>query len=79
MSQQIEYFALVKQTFVRDIGNAPTEVMLNKALYVIVLGSNDYINNYMLTGSSARAMYTPDEYADLLVATYTQHIEVHFP
>jgi len=78
MSQQIEYFTLVKQTLVHDIGNASTEAMLNKALYIIVLGSNDYINNYMLISSPARSMYTPEEYANLLVATYLQHIEVHF-
>jgi hypothetical protein len=76
MSQQIEYFALVKQTLVQDLGNISVERMLNKALYVLVLGSNDYINNYMLTGSEARSMFTPDEYADLLVLTYSQHIEV---
>lgn len=76
MSQQIEYFALVKQTLARDIGNDSTEILINKALYMIVLGSNDYINNYMLTGSAARAMYTPEEYADLLVVTYLQHIKV---
>ncbi|KAG0622309.1 hypothetical protein M758_3G088900 [Ceratodon purpureus] len=75
MSQQTEYFALVKQTLIRDIGNVTTERMLKNALYIIVLGSNDYINNYMLRGSAAHSMYTPDEYADFLVLTYSKHIE----
>ena len=76
MSQQIEYFALVRETLAQELGNASVETMLNKALYIVVLGSNDYINNYMLTGSVARSMFTPDEYADLLVLTYGKHIEV---
>nr|PNR51133.1 hypothetical protein PHYPA_010319 [Physcomitrium patens] len=74
MSQQIEYFALVKETLTQEIGNVTVDSLFMNSLCIIVLGSNDYINNYMLQGSVARSMFTPDEYADLLISTYSQHI-----
>lgn len=76
MSQQIEYFALVKETLTQEIGNVTVDSLFMNSLCIIVLGSNDYINNYMLQGSVARSMFTPDEYADLLISTYSQHILV---
>ena len=76
MSQQVEYFAVVKQTLGRELGMNSTQLLLGKALYLVVLGSNDYINNYMLPGASSRLMYSYQDYGDLLVSTYCEHIKV---
>ena len=79
MSQQVEYFAVVKETLARDLGLNSTQLLLGKALYLVVLGSNDYINNYMLPGASSRLMYSYQDFGDLLVKTYCEHIKVFIP
>lgn len=78
MSQQVEYFAVVKETLARKFGLNSTEWLLHKSLYLVVLGSNDYINNYMLPGASSRLMYSYQNFGDLLVSTYCEHIKVTY-
>lgn len=50
---------------------------LNKCIYSIGLGSNDYLNNYFMPQiySSSR-QYTPDQYAQILIQQYTQQLSV---
>ncbi|KAF1881902.1 hypothetical protein Lal_00038544 [Lupinus albus] len=50
---------------------------LNKCLYYINIGSNDYINNYFLRNTySTSRTYTPEQYAEALVQQYSQQIRV---
>lgn len=50
---------------------------LAKSLVVIVLGSNDYINNYLEPSFyTSSYFYTPNDYADLLINHYTRQILV---
>lgn len=50
---------------------------LNKCIYSIGLGSNDYLNNYFMPQiySSSR-QYTPDQYAQILIQQYTQQLSI---
>ncbi|GJN32953.1 hypothetical protein PR202_gb21501 [Eleusine coracana subsp. coracana] len=51
------------------------EQFLTRSIAVMVLGSNDYINNYLLTPLYDSAdKYTPEEFADLLINHYTRQI-----
>jgi len=54
---------------------------LNKCLYYMNIGSNDYINNYFLPQFylSSR-IYTLDQYSNILIARLSQSIQVflHF-
>lgn len=54
-----------------------TEEYLNKCLYVVGMGSNDYLNNYFQpqTYSSSR-QFTPEQYAEHVVKHYTQQLTV---
>ncbi|KAF3321709.1 GDSL esterase/lipase [Carex littledalei] len=48
---------------------------LSKSIVVMVLGSNDYINNYLLpTLFTSSYTYTPKQYANLLLNEYTRQI-----
>lgn len=51
---------------------------LNKCLYYVNIGSNDYINNYYqpLLYSTSH-IYNPDQYAKVLVNQLSNYIEVY--
>lgn len=44
-------------------------------LYSFTIGGNDYINNYLLAGSS-QANYSTSEFQGLLISTIQEHIKV---
>ncbi|GFQ02719.1 GDSL esterase/lipase at1g29670 [Phtheirospermum japonicum] len=48
---------------------------LNKCLYIVNIGSNDYINNYYLPQFPiSRLLYTPDMFAEILIQGFTQQL-----
>ncbi|KAL3616972.1 hypothetical protein CASFOL_039366 [Castilleja foliolosa] len=48
---------------------------LNKCLYVIYMGSNDYLNNYYQPQLSlSRTLNTPDRFAQILIQRFTQQL-----
>lgn len=50
---------------------------LARSIAVMVLGSNDYINNYLLTSLyDSGYHYSPEDYASLLLNHYTRQILV---
>ncbi|WOG89720.1 hypothetical protein DCAR_0208958 [Daucus carota subsp. sativus] len=56
--------------------NESATTHLNKCLYFVGLGNNDYINNYLLPLSypSSRT-YTPDQFAQVLIQQYSEQIK----
>lgn len=60
------------------VGNrAATNAHLNTCLYIVGIGSNDYINNYLAPKHySTNSLYTPSQYATLLVQQYGQQLKV---
>ncbi|KAL9344432.1 hypothetical protein Peur_062107 [Populus x canadensis] len=52
---------------------------LNKCLYYVSLGTNDYINNYFVPGYyKTSRLYTSDQYAKVLIDQYSQQIKDSF-
>ncbi|XP_052180814.1 GDSL esterase/lipase At1g29670-like [Diospyros lotus] len=48
---------------------------LNKCIYAVAIGSNDYINNYLLPKHYPTShIYTPEEYAVVLTQQYSQQM-----
>ncbi|KAL5839226.1 hypothetical protein ACOSQ3_011932 [Xanthoceras sorbifolium] len=48
---------------------------LNKCLYTVVIGSNDYINNYFMPQYYPSShLFTPQQFADLLIQDYSRQI-----
>lgn len=56
-----------------------TNEYLNKCIYIVGMGSNDYLNNYLLPKyyPSSR-LYTPDQYAANLIRQYSHQLTVSF-
>ncbi|XP_074272397.1 GDSL esterase/lipase At4g18970-like [Silene latifolia] len=50
---------------------------LNKCLYTVDIGSNDYINNYFMPQYyPSKAIFTPDQFATALVTDYGKQLQV---
>jgi hypothetical protein len=49
---------------------------LSQCIYVSDMGHNDYLNNYFLDDYNSSKLYTPEEYAQLLIETYETQLEV---
>lgn len=52
-----------------------TAQLLNSCLYTVGMGSNDYINNYFLPGSSTKSLYSIEQYASYILSQYTLQLE----
>lgn len=76
-NQQVENF----QSSLSQLNRLMDENQLNQylatSLVVVNLGSNDYINNYLMPSLySTSYTYKPGEYAHLLIDNYTKQILV---
>ncbi|KAI7993753.1 GDSL esterase/lipase [Camellia lanceoleosa] len=48
---------------------------LNKCLYSVAMGSNDYISNYLMPQIyPSSSLYTPEQYATVLIQQYSQQL-----
>ncbi|KAK3431374.1 hypothetical protein EUGRSUZ_E03249 [Eucalyptus grandis] len=61
---------------IREMLGADAETYLNKCAYTIWMGSNDYLNNYLMPDIyPTSTLYTPEEYADVLIEQYEQQLK----
>ncbi|TXG53698.1 hypothetical protein EZV62_018954 [Acer yangbiense] len=49
--------------------------LLNKCMYTVGMGSNNYINNYLSNSYNTSHMYTPEQYATVLIQQYSQQLK----
>ncbi|KAH9627357.1 hypothetical protein KSS87_001196 [Heliosperma pusillum] len=55
----------------------PVNKYLNKCLYTVNIGSNDYINNYFMPRFySSKKNFNPEQFATILVTEYEQQLKV---
>ncbi|KAG5529025.1 hypothetical protein RHGRI_029631 [Rhododendron griersonianum] len=77
LSQQVENFEKTLNQLRNNMNMSDEEIShyLSKALVVMTLGSNDYINNYLVPSMYPTSfMYNPKDYADLLIKRYARQI-----
>ncbi|EPS60817.1 hypothetical protein M569_13984, partial [Genlisea aurea] len=71
ISQQLAYFQQYQQRVAALIGSAETKKLVNRALFLITLGGNDFVNNYYLVPFSARSrQYSLPDYVKYLISEY---------
>lgn len=75
LDDQLQNHQKVIKAIVGLVGEAKAMQLLNSCLYTVGMGSNDYINNYFLRGSSA-SQNTPEQYATLLIDQYSSQLKV---
>ncbi|KAK6940577.1 GDSL lipase/esterase [Dillenia turbinata] len=74
--RQLQYFEEYQQRVAALIGPQQTEQLVNKALVLITLGGNDYVNNYFLVPYSARSrQFSLPDYGRFLVTEYQKILE----
>ncbi|KAL8268293.1 hypothetical protein R6Q59_002091 [Mikania micrantha] len=67
--------AIVSRLFGLQENTTFTSEYLSKCLYIVNIGSNDYINNYLMPDLyKTSRIYTPDQYASILVRQYSQQL-----
>ncbi|XP_004504253.1 GDSL esterase/lipase At1g29670-like [Cicer arietinum] len=76
-SGQVQNYQTTVSQVVNLLGNEDqAATYLSKCIYSIGLGSNDYLNNYFMPQFySTGSQYTPDEYADNLIQSYTEQLK----
>lgn len=73
-NKQIDLFEATKVGIKNKIGATGAESVCNKALFFIGIGSNDYINNYLLPYSADSQKYTQEGFNDLLISTLRKQL-----
>lgn len=75
MDDQIANFNITLQQLNSQMGD-DTESFLAKSLFFLNMGSNDYVNNYLLPFSDKPKKYTPEAFSDLLIRNYNKQLMV---
>ncbi|KAF5821028.1 putative triacylglycerol lipase [Helianthus annuus] len=78
LNQQIARHAIIILQLIDLIGKgsvAPVQEHLNKCIYTVAMGNNDFINNYFFPQYyNTSSLYTPEEYAEILVQQYSEQL-----
>lgn len=74
--KQIELFKGTQEMIARKIGKNESHKFFQEARYVVALGSNDFINNYLMPVYSDSWKYNDDTFMDYLVGTLRDQLKV---
>jgi hypothetical protein len=78
IDEQLAFFRKVKEAIIASIGVNAAEEHMQKSLFLMSTGSNDFINLYNID-PIIQAMYTPAQYEDLLISAISGYIQVSRP
>ncbi|KAL2486113.1 GDSL esterase/lipase LTL1 [Abeliophyllum distichum] len=71
ISQQMEFFQEYQQRVGAVVGEEQAQKLVNKALVLITLGGNDFVNNYFLAPITARRLqYNIQDFSHYLIVEY---------
>nr|XP_043625726.1 uncharacterized protein LOC122597160 [Erigeron canadensis] len=74
--QLLNHEAIVSRLSLKQDNKTFTEEYLSKCLYIVNIGNNDYINNYLMpTNYPSSHQYTVDQFATVLMRQYTQQLK----
>ncbi|XP_059637369.1 GDSL esterase/lipase At1g29670-like [Cornus florida] len=76
LSKQLQNHQVTMEKIATSLGSKEKAAQhLMKCMYSVGIGSNDYINNYLLPKFySTNREYTPEQYATILMKQYDQHL-----
>ncbi|KAM7259109.1 hypothetical protein ACFE04_014850 [Oxalis oulophora] len=75
LSQQVINFEDTLSQLRTQMGSGNLTDYLSKSIAVLVFGSNDYINNYLMpTIYSSSSSYSPTEFANMLLTRYARQL-----
>ncbi|OMO61140.1 Lipase, GDSL [Corchorus olitorius] len=75
LRQQVQNFGITLNQLKNQMNEEELDRYLKKSLIVINMGSNDYINNYLMPSFySSSSTFNPEEFAHLLINNYASQI-----
>lgn len=77
-NQQINNFENSLDQISDALGAHDISQALARCIFFVGMGSNDYLNNYLMPNYPTRNQYDGNQYADLLVQEYTTQLSVSF-
>ncbi|KAI3457631.1 hypothetical protein Pfo_014294 [Paulownia fortunei] len=72
--KEVEYYKDYQNKLKAYIGDTKANSIISEALYLISLGTNDFLENYY-TLPSTRSKYTMDQYQDFLIGTAEKFVK----
>lgn len=77
MYRQLDYFEEYQHRLASQIGVTKTKALVDKALVLITVGGNDFVNNYYLVPYSARSrQYSLPDYVKFLIIEFRKLLQV---
>ncbi|EAY75691.1 GDSL esterase/lipase At5g45670 [Oryza sativa Japonica Group] len=75
---QVQNYQTAVQTLISILGDQDTASdRLSKCIFSVGMGSNDYLNNYFMPAFyNTGSQYTPEQFADSLIADYRRYVQV---
>ncbi|PIA47128.1 hypothetical protein AQUCO_01400078v1 [Aquilegia coerulea] len=73
-NQQIKNFENTLDQITDNLGANDVAKSIARCLFFIGMGSNDYLNNYLLPNYNTRNQYNGQQYANLLIQEYTRQV-----
>ncbi|XP_052202374.1 GDSL esterase/lipase At1g71691-like [Diospyros lotus] len=73
-NQQIKNFENTLDQITNNLGAVDVAQALSRCIFFVGMGSNDYLNNYLMPNYPTRNQYNGQQYADLLVQEYSQQL-----
>ena len=70
LKTQLSYFKNLKKHLKNKLGDAETKTLLFRAVYLINIGSNDYIVPFTRNPSLLQS-YSQEEYTDMVIGNLT--------
>ncbi|KAL2510090.1 GDSL esterase/lipase [Forsythia ovata] len=75
--KQIELFQETQYLIKSKIGNKEADKFFQEAQYVVALGSNDFINNYLMPVYSDSWIYPDDSFVQYLMQTLREQLSAN--
>ncbi|KAJ0024289.1 hypothetical protein Pint_07493 [Pistacia integerrima] len=72
--QQIRNFQNTLDQITGNLGAADLSEAIARSIFFVGMGSNDYLNNYLMPNYNTKNEYNAQQYADLLVEQYRQQL-----
>lgn len=78
LDAQMDNFANTRQDIISSIGSPTAMKLFNRALYSVTMGSNDFINNYLVPVLSAveQKLISPQMFVDTLISRFRLQLTV---
>ncbi|KAK2385735.1 GDSL Lipase/Acylhydrolase superfamily protein [Trifolium repens] len=72
--EQLRNFENTLNEITENLGADYMATELSRCIFFVGMGSNDYLNNYLMPNYNTRNQYNGQQYADLLVQTYNNQL-----